>query len=448
MREGNKKTNKIQIIVKILVLTVGGSCAPIVTSIHENKPDKVFFLCSDDDRLSGNKGSYSTVVGLGKVCGNDWKNPDKLNIVAQTGLTEEKYEVIKIKYFDDHNHCYKVSLDLLNKIKKEDSQATITVDYTGGTKSMTVGLVMAAADLTDIAIAIVKGDRTNLVKVDDGTQRVSLIRINYPFLEKQKQITEYFISQFDYASAIAVLQNIFQNSYDLPKDIDDELQILFTVSKAFDAWDRFEHVKAKALLEIVRKKFWQNIKFLDGIIKGLEYINNGNSDVKNKFTGYEVVQDLVLNAERRAFQRRYDDAVGRIYRATELLAQVFLKKNYNIITADLDISLLPSNLKSNYKGKSDPESGKISLGLFEAYRLIAQLDHELLGPLFLKMEKKMLSSLSVRNASILAHGFEPVDEKSYKHVYETLILNFIKAALKEIQKEETESAIQFPKRIS
>jgi hypothetical protein len=31
--------------------------------------------------------------------------------------------------------------------------------------------------------------------------------------------------------------------------------------------------------------------------------------------GYEIVEDLLLNAERRAMQDRYDDAVGRLYRA-------------------------------------------------------------------------------------------------------------------------------------
>jgi hypothetical protein len=46
--------------------------------------------------------------------------------------------------------------------------------------------------------------------------------------------------------------------------------------------------------------------------------------------GYEIVEDLLLNAERRAMQDRYDDAVGRLYRALELLVQIRLLQTYDI----------------------------------------------------------------------------------------------------------------------
>ncbi|MDF5722106.1 MAG: hypothetical protein PUP91_16785 [Rhizonema sp. PD37] len=42
---------------KILLVTVGGSFQPIVTSIHSLKPDRVIFLASD-----GEKGSKSQVI--------------------------------------------------------------------------------------------------------------------------------------------------------------------------------------------------------------------------------------------------------------------------------------------------------------------------------------------------------------------------------------------------
>lgn len=54
--------------MKILVISVGGSCSPIITSIKQNKPDRIYFFCSDDSR-TGNKGSYVSVIGEGKVCG-------------------------------------------------------------------------------------------------------------------------------------------------------------------------------------------------------------------------------------------------------------------------------------------------------------------------------------------------------------------------------------------
>ena len=45
-----------------------------------------------------------------------------------------------------------------------------------------------------------------------------------------------------------------------------------------------------------------------------------------KSSGYEKVGDLLRNAERRAAQSRFDDAVARLYRALELFAQLRLRK--------------------------------------------------------------------------------------------------------------------------
>jgi len=85
--------------LKFLVITVGGSCAPILTSIRQNKPDKIFFICSDDTETS--RGSYRTVEGSGNVCGLD-----EPNILTQAGVPEVEYDIIKITDFDDLNSCY------------------------------------------------------------------------------------------------------------------------------------------------------------------------------------------------------------------------------------------------------------------------------------------------------------------------------------------------------
>jgi len=37
---------------KILIVSVGGSCEPVVTSINQIKPDRVIFLCSGGKKSS------------------------------------------------------------------------------------------------------------------------------------------------------------------------------------------------------------------------------------------------------------------------------------------------------------------------------------------------------------------------------------------------------------
>jgi hypothetical protein len=71
-------------MLKILLITVGGSHQPIVTAISSLNPDRVIFLCSD-----GPKGSKSQVIGEGKPCEvrRGTEVIDKLpNIPTQVGL--------------------------------------------------------------------------------------------------------------------------------------------------------------------------------------------------------------------------------------------------------------------------------------------------------------------------------------------------------------------------
>jgi hypothetical protein len=48
--------------------------------------------------------------------------------------------------------------------------------------------------------------------------------------------------------------------------------------------------------------------------------------------------DLIANARRRAEEGFYDDAVGRLYRTMEMLAQFELLTKYDQDTSDIDLS--------------------------------------------------------------------------------------------------------------
>jgi len=431
--------------MKILVISVGGSCAPLITSILQNRPDKVFFVCSDDTK-NGSKGSYDAVIGRGLVCGKDWSNPDQPNIVSQTNLSEDQYVIIKLKYIDDHNFCYSKSLDLLKDLRRSYPNAEIIVDYTGGTKSMTVGLVMAAADIPDITIAIVKGERSNLLKVDDGTQRVKLSRTNYSLLTKQKQIAESFTRTFDYASAVDIINSAFSSFADIPREIEDEFQKIHVTCQAFDKWDKFQHGEAKRILERDRKSNWKLVEVLNQIIECKKFLIE-DIPLKNA-TGYEVVKDLILNAERRALQNKYDDAVARLYRALELIGQVYLKSRHQINTEKVELSKLPEKVSSALF--PDSKEKEESLPLFKAFNLIEKLDEineGEFGPLFTKNKKRIMNSLQVRNKSILAHGFRRVSESDYKKVYESFVDSFISpllTILSENKKKKVDQE-QFPR---
>lgn len=87
---------------KILLITVGGSHQPIVTTIRSLKPDRVIFLCS-----TGSRGSESQVIGQGTPCEvrRGTEVIERLpNIPTQAELGERfqpERDVIKIQEPDD-----------------------------------------------------------------------------------------------------------------------------------------------------------------------------------------------------------------------------------------------------------------------------------------------------------------------------------------------------------
>ena len=160
--------------------------------------------------------------------------------------------------------------------------------------------------------------------------------------------------------------------------------------------------------------------------------------------GYELVEDLLLNAQRRAYQKRYDDAVGRLYRALELLAQIRLKQEYAVDTGDIDPMKLPEELRDRYAAERNPRNGKIQLALWKSYTLLSELPDEALGQHFAAEQKHLLSALEVRNHSLFAHGFKPINALDYQNSG-SVIQSFIAIALEQLIPPKQRNPLpQFP----
>ncbi|MEW6189019.1 MAG: TIGR02710 family CRISPR-associated CARF protein [Actinomycetota bacterium] len=196
------------------------------------------------------------------------------------------------------------------------------------------------------------------------------------------------------------------------KDKLTEIKNLEKVISAYNHWDKFNHKKAYEILRQVSRKL--RLKWL-----------SDKSDSQLKFLGQlaendkadsERAADLLCNAERCAAKGRFDDGVARLYRLIEFLAQIELRRGYNIDTSNVDLSKLKLKHEEKYQYLKDEETGQIKLPLFKSYGLLADLDNDL-GRAFLK-NSRLKNLLGLRNASILAHGFEPVGEKVFVQLKE------------------------------
>lgn len=412
---------------RILIASVGGSCEPVINAYREFSPDYIYFFCS-----SGPKGSSVTVDGPGAPC----RDPRQVtcpncaapvplgigpgeSICRRLGLTAERYEKVEVADPDDLSLCYQALVNLEAGIRERfGSDAEVVANYTGGTKTMSLALGLFAVLRERWDLSINRGPRVDLVKVRGG---------DIPVLaDKQSVVTEIHISQargflkrFAYDAADDVLAQI-TTRHRLAPDIREKLMYARWLCQAFHAWDLFDHLRALELLRAAGGAPVGPYAAMLGELVG----------ERNPASGYQRVADLMLNAARRVAQGRYDDAVARLYRAVEMVAQTRLRERRRIETGAVDVEKLPAELRPKYAAFRDGKRG-IRLALRNAYQLLVDLNDEV-GRLWQEQESRLLGVLETRNKTILAHGDEPLSKDDYEQtarVMEGFIKNVF-AALK------------------
>lgn len=428
-----------------LFVTVGGSHQPIVTAVKSLEPDRTIFICSD-----GSRGSISQILAEGTPC--EVRRGSEVierlpNIPTQLGLGDffnADTDLVRLENPDDLADCYQLIVAKIRELQQEASSDQIYADYTGGTKTMSLALGMAAFDSNIPLFLTTSATRENLIKVERGesTERAPTTLVTVE--RTLNQILPSFLEKYNYPAAIAQLQSLLQ-SLELPPEQKRRIRELRDCCAGLDAWDRFDHAQAWLLLEPRMKQIQQLGLFLKRVMHSRSVIDpafQANAAISGH--GYEIVEDLLLNAERRAAQERYDDAVGRIYRALELLVQIRLKQVYGIQTGDVDITKLPEDLREEYTNKRSSHNGKIQLALRNSYELLSQLANEPLGTLYRERANAIIDALMIRNNSLFAHGFKPISSQDY-HKVNNVIVGFIESGITVVTSSKLKfQSVQFP----
>ncbi|QXP83825.1 TIGR02710 family CRISPR-associated CARF protein [Methylococcus sp. Mc7] len=399
---------------KILICTVGGSHQPILTAIRELNAHFVCFVCSDTDAATGRPGSSVQVTGRGAVikAKPDDDKPTLSNIPVQAGLEAERYEV-RLVPADDLDQVYNVCRQALKDLHGRYPDAAIHADYTGGTKTMTAGLTLAAIEDERVELQLVTGGRVDLIRVRNGYE--SAAPANIEAIRQQASMRPHLDAwaRFAYAEAEAGLRSL-----PTPRSLVLRAQLnrARDLSAAFAAWDRFDHTGAISRLEHYAGTLPKETASLLGILRGL-------ADGRAAKGPAAQLLDLYRNAERRASQGRYDDAVARLYRLLEWTAQWLLQRHCGVET---------SNLPQDFAPRIAPNrDGKRQAGLFEAWRLVGEKTSGPMAEFIHLRQAQLLDHLKVRNGSILAHGFEPIRRDAWDSFHQWLESGFIPDLLRE-----------------
>lgn len=388
----------------ILVCTVGGSHQPILTTLRELAPAQTLFLVTDRDPATGQPGSRVQVDGNGLVImahPGDYK-PSLPNLPTLAGLAAGSFQT-RIVPADDLDDAFRIAEDTLRQALANPA-CRVVADYTGGTKTMSAALVLAALEHPAVALRLVTGMRANLHRVTAESETGVPASIECLRLRRQMSAPLSAWRAHGYAESAMALRSIATPRNAVARA---NLQIARDLSAAFDAWDRFDHAAASALLMPYRPRLGQQIGALFRFLEAL------NADAADPRREPAQLIDLWLNALRRAAQGRYDDAVARLYRLLEWTAQWLLRQHADIDTANLDPARIPPDLLP-----APARNGVHQAGLSLAWALIERL---LDGPpqAFAQAQlPAMRDRLQLRNQSILAHGFVPVDAQGWDSMHE------------------------------
>lgn len=362
-----------------------------VASIQHVRPDYIIFFTSEQSKF--------TIETIKELVKDDY---DEF-------IEGEDYEVNIIKDIDSFNECYYL---YFNKFNEFWNQCKLIVDYTSGTRTMSASLAVACVFYEGELISVGGLRENGFVK--KGTET---IRSHNVYSVRDNILLYYIIKMFNdyrYDTALEIVDSLVS-----PKMDKENIKKIIQV---YSYWDKVQFNEARELLKEANFKFNQ----LDPIrktvkdnIKALSIICTSNSDnLRNCY----ILASLINNARRRAEEFKYDDAIARLYRSFELIAQIKLNQ-YNLKSSDIDINILKEkNVSEEFLNHLEKtrEDGKIRIGLVNDYLLLNELNEDL-GKFFVENRKTINNITVKRNNSILAHGISSLSKEDFE-TFEALVV--------------------------
>jgi len=327
----------------------------------------------------------------------------------------------------------------VDELRKGFPDAEMEVDFTSGTKPMSAAAVAVAVArrLPRLHYATGPKDETGralrtdrLVSVDTG-----------------QMVADRLLGELGRLFDQGQFGAVWTQAQPLARQLADPLlqaraESLAVLAQAYDAWDRFAWKEAFSLLREYPKKEtrsgcfsragWDREK-LHAQVTHLKYCKSSSPP------RHQRLVDLLANAERRLRQGRCDDAVARLYRLVEYVAQLRFRSVFKIGKVDnptgkVPLDVLASHapqLASQRRIQTRAEENKVDLGLRDTIEALCEAGDSLgayLTPRYkgsdpARQEKKgpLGRLLDKRNNSWLAHGIEPVRremaEEFFKEVF-------------------------------
>jgi CRISPR-associated protein (TIGR02710 family) len=395
---------------RAMLITVGsgpGIENAIAYSIRRHIPKLVVFCCSD-------------------------KTKDTVEKVKE--IMKEEMPEVSIKEnpeVNDFENIFDTYCEYIEELERQGyHHDEIVADYTSGTKAMSAALATAGIvcrlDSLSYVYSYNRDDTYGRSKT--AGMKASSLTPNLIYTKQRIDFARKYINKYQFSTAIDLL------SKDIHPKFDEESQWLTLIAQAYDTWDKFNFQEARDLFSRISvhplslssnlKEIFIGHKKLTGQLlhqteiytKAIEKTIKSEPvpEADSALLTQHITFDLINNAQRRSKEAKYDDAVARLYRALECMAQIVFLKKTGFVNSKCPLNKLPEILQHQFADAG--VDGKISIGLLQTFTALEIMNIET-GKQFMKQKEKWLGVLEMRNNAILAHGLRPVSEEDYEKYF-------------------------------
>jgi len=376
-------------------------------------------LISMTETVIGRERLKSMVDGFMEKVVNVFR-PDKI-VLFYTEESREMVNLIKsrvdveveeIKLIDvvEFNSCFNIMFETLKKY----AGAEVLVNYIYGMKTISSAITSSAV-FSNAELVYISGKRKNGV-AKSGLEKV-LISDAYRLGDAMvfKRVVGFF-NAHNFDATIAEPQNLkaFEAKDGLIKFL-----------SAYRCWDLFNYSDAFELL----KTSWKGLtKLVD--------VNSAKSNIEflGRLLDYRsnverlkmMLLDLVENARRKNESESCDDAIARLYRATELISRIFIEKGgYSdpIVIDENNMGGEKDRIIIRVYGEfTEKKNGRIEfkVGLMKKIEILSEFELQI--AIEMRNDRKSNDHLKRRNESILTHGFRVVKKEEAEKLHDHLFL--------------------------
>lgn len=203
----------------VLILTVGGSPEPLIKLIHETKPDIVYFLHSE-------------------------KTTEQAESIQSQFSDDIQWKFKLLVEYQDIQATFDKATEIFLEIEDNDF---VHVDFTGGTKVMSAGVVLASTQFKNINKYTYVGSNKDSSRDKDG---VGIVLDGEEFIQDQFNpydvyaIKEFdkgkdFFNKYQFRAALKNFDDAVNNELTDPYKI-KLAKFYKKIVLCYDYWDKFE----------------------------------------------------------------------------------------------------------------------------------------------------------------------------------------------------------------